>query len=182
VACILIRNVDEHVDTFSTSPDYLAHMPRGLAAGNKAWFGDLGVQLTRGFRALKVWMSIKAYGLDKFTEQIEKNVHQAKHLISKLESNPVMEVLADAPLNIVCFRYIHADMDAESLNKLNMEILFRLHERGLAVPSYTRLNGDFALRVSITNHRSTFADLDYLLEQVESIAGEVLEEQVFIRS
>lgn len=174
VACILIRNFEEHVGTFATTPDYLAHMPRGLAGGQHAWFGDLGIQLTRSFRALKVWMTIKAYGLDKFTRLIEQNVRQARYLAELIEKNPNMELLADVPLNIVCFRFTLPALDDEALNALNMEILLRLHERGHAVPSYTRLNGKFALRVSITNHRSTREDLDYFMEKVTEIASELV--------
>lgn len=176
VACVLIRNFDDHVNTFTTSPDYLAHLPRGLAGGRRAWFGDLGIQLTRGFRALKVWMSLKAYGLDHFARQIEQNVHQARYLASLIESRSDMELLAEVPLNIVCFRYVQPGLDQESLNSLNQEILMRLHERGLAVPSYTRLHGKFALRVSVTNHRTTQQDLDFLLEKVGQIATELIAE------
>ena len=176
VACVLIRNFDDHLNTFTTSPDYLAHMPRGLAGGRRAWFGDLGIQLTRGFRALKVWMTIKAYGLEKFTRVIEGNVHQARYLAARVEEHPEMELLTDVPFNIVCFRYNAGEMDNASLNDLNMEIMLRLHDRGLAVPSYTRINGNFALRVSITNHRSTCEDLDFLMRKIEEIAAELMAE------
>ena len=88
-----------------------------------------------------------------------------------------MELLADVPFNIVCFRYSDARLDEPSLNDLNQEILMRLHERGLAVPSYTRIHGQFALRVSITNHRTTSPDLDFLVEQVLALAHEIEAEQ-----
>ena len=177
VACVLIRNFEDHVNTFSAHPDYLSHMPRGLAGGQHAWFGDLGLQLTRGFRSLKVWMTLRAYGLDHFTRQIEQNVDQASYLAGLIEDAPELELLADVPFNIVCFRYSDARLDEPSLNDLNQEILMRLHERGLAVPSYTRIHGQFALRVSITNHRTTSPDLDFLVEQVLALAHEIEAEQ-----
>jgi glutamate/tyrosine decarboxylase-like PLP-dependent enzyme len=173
-ACVLIRNVDDHVKTFSTSPDYLSYMPRGAAAGTHTWFGDLGLQLTRGFRALKIWMSLKAYGLAKFARQIEQNVAQARYLADLVEEAPELELLADVPLNIVCFRYVRPDMDDEGLNELNREIMMRLHERGLAVPTYTRLKGKFALRAAITNHRSRREDFDFLVEKVVGLAQEII--------
>jgi len=177
VACVLIRNFEEHVDTFSTSPDYLEHLPRGLAGGHHAWFGDLGLQLTRSFRALKVWMTLRAYGLDHFTRQIEQNVEQAQYLAGLIQASPELEMMADVTFNIVCFRYNNHRMSAEELNHCNEEILMRLHERGLAAPSYTRIQGSFALRVSITNHRTIRADLDYLVEQVIALGAEIILEQ-----
>ena len=159
VACVLVRRFDDHVNTFSASPDYLAHMPRGLAGGHYAWFGDLGLQLTRSFRALKVWMTLRAYGLDHFTRQIEQNVDQASYLAGLIRESSMLELMADVPFNIVCFRYNPGQFEVDTLNNCNQEILMRLHERGLAAPSYTRIQGQFALRVSITNHRTTRDDL-----------------------
>lgn len=172
-ACVLIRDFEDHVNTFSEEPDYLSRMPRGPASGAHPWYGDLGVQLTRGFKALKIWMTLKAYGLGKFARLVEQNVNQARYLAGLVEVNPHLELLADVPLNIVCFRYVAEDMDDEALDALNLEIMLRLHERGLAVPSYTRLNGKFALRVAITNHRSRREDFDFLVEKVIEIAQEI---------
>jgi glutamate/tyrosine decarboxylase-like PLP-dependent enzyme len=180
VACVLIREFKDHIDTFSVSPDYLSHMPRGLAGGHHAWFGDLGLQLTRGFKALKVWMTLKAYGLDHFRRQIEQDIEHAKYLADLVGEHPNLELLAHVPLNIVCFRYTGPGKDTAELNELNQEVLMRLHERGLAVPSYTRLDGKFALRVSITNHRSTRRDFDFLVEKVVEIAEEVIAEKAEI--
>jgi aromatic-L-amino-acid decarboxylase len=177
VACVLIRNFEDHVNTFAAHPDYLSHMPRGLAGGQHAWFGDLGLQLTRSFRALKVWMTVRAYGLDHFTHQIEQNVEQAAYLAARIQATARLELLADVPFNIVCFRYKDPAIGEDRLNDLNQEILMRLHERGLAVPSYTRIQGKFALRASITNHRTTRQDLDYLVEQVLAMAHEIQEEE-----
>jgi glutamate/tyrosine decarboxylase-like PLP-dependent enzyme len=172
-ACVLIRDFEDHVNTFSEEPDYLSRMPRGIAGGTHPWFGDLGVQLTRGFKALKIWMTLKAYGLGKFARQVEQNVSQARYLAELVEANPQLELLADVPLNIVCFRYVAEDMDDDALDALNLEIMLRLHERGLAVPSYTRLNDKFALRVAITNHRSRLEDFEFLVEKVIEIAQEI---------
>jgi glutamate/tyrosine decarboxylase-like PLP-dependent enzyme len=176
VACVLIRRFEDHVDAFCVSPDYLSHMPRGVAGGDHAWFGDLGLQLTRGFKALKVWMTIKAYGLDHFSRQIEQDIEHAHYLAYLVSNHPNLELLGHVPLNIVCFRYTAPGMNDEALNELNQEIMLRLHERGLAVPSYTRLNGKFALRVSNTNHRSTCSDFDFLVEKIVEIAEELVAE------
>ena len=145
-----------------------------IAGGQHPWFGDLGLQLTRNFRALKVWMTLKAYGLDKFTRLVEQNVAQARYLADLVETRPQLELLADVPLNIVCFRFVSPDKSDEELDDINLEVMLRLHERGLAVPSYTRLNGKFALRVAITNHRSRREDFDFLVTKVIEIAQEVI--------
>jgi len=174
-ACVLIRDFEDHMNTFTVSPDYLSHMPRGLAGGEHAWFGDMGLQLTRGFKALKIWMSIKAYGLDHFARQIEQDIKHAKYLAALIEKHENFELLDNIPLNIVCFRYINSNLADESLDEFNNEIILRLHERGLAVPSYTKLRGKFALRVSITNHRSTRKDFDFLLEKISELAEEMIQ-------
>lgn len=174
VACILIRNFEDHINTFAVSPDYLSHMPRGLAGGDHAWYGDLGIELSRSFRALKVWLTFKAYGIDHFARQIEQDIDHAKYLALLVEQQPNLELLDSVPLNIVCFRYLPEEGFEGEINELNREIMLRLHERGLAVPSYTRLNSNFALRVSITNHRSKPADFEYLVEKVIEIGEEIL--------
>jgi glutamate/tyrosine decarboxylase-like PLP-dependent enzyme len=85
--CILVRHDDAHRRTFSLTPDYLAHETRGLAAG-ALWFSDYGVQLSRQFRALKVWMSIKEHGLDRFGRMMARNVEQAHYFGRLVRMNP----------------------------------------------------------------------------------------------
>ena len=174
IAGVLVRDLDELAATFASTPDYLTHMPRGLASGKSAWYGELGVQLTRGFRALKVWMSFKAHGIDKLGRLIEQNVAQARYLENLVDEHPQLERTAPVPLNIVCFRYIAEGVDDATLSKLNKELLIRLHESGVALPSYTTLNGNFSLRASITNHRSQYADFDILVDKVVELGDEIL--------
>ncbi len=165
VGCVLVRREEEHRLAFSLTPDYLAHAERGLAAGAK-WFSDYGVQLSRGFRALKVWMSIKEHGLEKYGRLIQQNVDQARYLASLVEAAPNLQLVAPVPLNIVCFRFIVDRADDASLNQLNQELLIQLHESGIAVPSYAMIDGKYALRVAITNHRSRREDFDLLVREV----------------
>jgi glutamate/tyrosine decarboxylase-like PLP-dependent enzyme len=168
VGCVLVRSEEDHRYAFSLTPDYLEHMPRGLAAG-KTWFSDYGLQLTRGFRALKVWMSLKENGIRKYARLIEKDIGLAQYLRVAIDASSHLENLAPVPLNIVCFRYNKPGLDQDELNELNKEILFELHERGIAVPSYTTLDEKFALRVSITNHRSRREDIDLFIDAVVRI-------------
>src|SRR5438093_1419766 len=165
VGCTLVRDQKAHRATFNVTPAYLASFDRGIAAGGFP-FAERGVQLSRGFRALKVWMSFKAHGLDAFTQLIHQNVRQAHYLAGLVTKHPRLELLAPAPLNVVCFRFVVPGADDAALNALNKEILLRIQESGVAIPSQTMLTGKFAIRVAITNHRSRRDDFDQLVRAV----------------
>jgi glutamate/tyrosine decarboxylase-like PLP-dependent enzyme len=165
VGCVLVRDAEDHRRAFSLTPPYLSHAERGLAAGS-VWFSDYGVQLSRGFRALKVWMSIKEHGVEKYGRLIQQNVDQARYLASLVEAAPDLQLLAPVSLNIVCFRFVADRGDQAALNHLNQELLFQLHESGIAVPSYTTIGGRYALRIAVTNHRSRREDFDLLVREV----------------
>jgi glutamate/tyrosine decarboxylase-like PLP-dependent enzyme len=172
VGLALVRHPDAHRATFATSSRYLDATPRGIVAGGFP-FAELGVQLSRGFRALKVWMSLKAQGADAWGRLVEQNVAQARHLRDRVLAEPRLELLAPAPLNVVCFRYVAPGLGAAALDAANEEILLRVQERGIAVPSSTVLGGRFALRVAITNHRSRLEDFDLFVDAVLAIGAEL---------
>ena len=163
--CILVRSEEAHRHTFSLTPDYLKHADRGIASG-PMWFSDYGIQLTRGLRALKVWMTIKNSGVDKIGRIIRQNVEQARYLTHLVEQSPKLELLAPTALNIGCFRYVSPGLDGEQLNALNTELLTRLQESGVAAPSGTNVGGNYAIRCAITNHRSRYEDFDILVDEV----------------
>jgi len=170
VGCTLVRDQRAHRATFNVTPAYLASFDRGIAAGGFP-FAERGVQLSRGFRALKVWMSFKTHGSDSFARLIHQNVRQAHYLAGLVTKHPLLELLAPVPLNVVCFRVkLPGKTDAE-LNALNQEILLRLQESGVAVPSHTILEGRFAIRVAVTNHRSRREDFELLIRSVVEIAS-----------
>ena len=173
--CVLVRDEAAHRGTFTLTPEYLMKMKRGAAAG-APWFSDYGLELSRGFKALKVWMMFKADGIDKYAHMVTKNVAQARYLGARVDAEPELERLAPVSLNIVCFRYVAPALDDEALNALNQELLLRLHESGTAVPSYTRLNGRYALRVANVNHRSRQEDFDVLVEAVLRLGRELVKE------
>lgn len=170
--CALVRDGEAHRSTFSLTPGYLAHAERG-AAGGELWFSEFGIQLSRGFRALKVWMSFKEHGLDRYARLIRQNVEQARYLEQLVRNAPDLELLAPVPLNIVCFRYVGRAPGDLDLNALNSELLMRVHEQGIAVPSSATLNGHFAIRVAITNHRSRREDFELLVHEVQRIGREL---------
>ena len=157
-----------HQEALTSTASYLAPTARGVIAGGLP-FANRGLELTRSFRALKVWMTLKAEGVDRWTKCIEQNVHHARHLARAIEASPELELLAPAPLNVVCFRYAPRSGTPADWDALNQEILVQLQERGIAVPSGTVINGRFAIRVANVNHRSKDADFDALLRAVIEI-------------
>jgi glutamate/tyrosine decarboxylase-like PLP-dependent enzyme len=171
IGCVLVRDAEAHKAAFATGASYLTAMDRGPVAGG-LYFSDRNVELSRGFRALKAWMCLKTHGVDALTALVEQNVEQARYLVQLVERSEVLELAAEAPLNIVCFRY------SDASDEENKEILMRLQESGLAVPSGTMIGGRFAIRVANTNHRSRREDFDLLVVAVERIGLEVVGERM----
>jgi aromatic-L-amino-acid decarboxylase len=163
--CVLVRDAEAHRHAFAASQKYFGDSDRGVIAGGLP-FADRGIELTRSFRALKIWMSMKAHGVKKFSRLIEQNVAQAQYLAERIRAQHELELLAPAPLNVVCFRFHPPQFSESRLNSLNKELLLRVQESGVAVPSSTILDGKFAIRVAITNHRSRRSDFDTLLAAV----------------
>jgi glutamate/tyrosine decarboxylase-like PLP-dependent enzyme len=171
--CVLVRDGPAHRKPFSPPAPYLAAFDRGISNGAH-YFAGLGPQLTRSFRALKVWLALQSQGTAKFGRLVEQNVRQARLLSDLIDAQPRLELVAPAPLNVVCFRYCVEAVDDAGLNEINREVLMRLQESGIAMPSSTELRGRFALRVALTNHRTTNADIRRLAEEVVRIGDEVM--------
>ncbi|MGH6931564.1 MAG: pyridoxal phosphate-dependent decarboxylase family protein [Dongiaceae bacterium] len=167
--CVLVRRGDLQRETFSTHAAYLTAQQRGLAAG-EPWFCDFGPELSRGFRALKVWFTLKEHGIRRLGETIDENCRQAQYLADLITGHPDLELLAPVNLNIVCFRVVVPCLGAAELDQFNAAIVVELQERGIAAPSTTRLNGVLAIRVNITNHRTQREDLDLLVSAIAEIA------------
>lgn len=172
VACVLVRDAALHRRSFSPPASYLARFERGIAAGSHS-YGSLGPDLSRGFRALKVWFMMKTHGVARFAAVVEQNVAHARHAARLIESDPNLELLAPVVTNIVCFRYRPQGCPESELDDLNREILFRVQEEGLAIPSSTRLDGKFAIRMAIVNHRTRFEDFDLFFKRVLEIGAEL---------
>jgi aromatic-L-amino-acid/L-tryptophan decarboxylase len=163
--CVLVRDGELHRAAFATEPAYLARFDRGTASG-RPWFADLGPDLSRGFRALKVWFTWREHGTAGLGAAMAKNCRQAVLLGAAIEASAHLELLAPVTLNIVCFRYRGAGNDEAALDALNKAIVIDAQESGIAVPSSTVIEGKLAIRVNLTNHRTTMADLRLLLDFV----------------
>lgn len=165
VACVLVKFERLHRESFSLRPSYLTEVQRGLGSGGR-WPTEYGIQLSRPFYALKVWFMLKENGKEKYSKLVTQNMEQARYLKRKVEQEEFLEMLAPVKLNVVCFRFNPGNMSENQLKDVNTEIVMQLHESGEAAPSYTSVNGNFAIRLAITNHRSKISDFDFLVERV----------------
>jgi aromatic-L-amino-acid decarboxylase len=157
---LIVRDGQQHRDTFSSPAAYLRRETRGLSAGS-SWPCDLGPDLSRGFRALKTWFTLKTYGTEKLGAIITRTCALAAYLEARILAEPRLELLAPVQLNIVCFRYRAADA-----NKVNGNIVIDIQESGIAAPSTTMLDGQLAIRAAIVNHRTDTCDIDALISAV----------------
>lgn len=164
-AALLVRDREIHRAAFASSEAYLAAAARGVIAGGLR-FAERGIDLSRSFKALKAWMMIKSCGIEAFARIVEKNVQQSRYLAQRIGAHGELELLAPVPLNLVCFRYTVQGFGEPQLNALNQELLLRLHESGLAVPSGTLIGERYAIRVANCNHRTRREDIDLLVELV----------------
>jgi glutamate/tyrosine decarboxylase-like PLP-dependent enzyme len=168
---ILVRDSLLHRNAFAVSAAYLRREQRGLAGG-PLWPCDFGPDLSRGFRALKTWFTLKVYGTDALGAMISQTCALARYLESRIRETPELELLAPVGLNIVCFRYRAGD-DPDSVN---VRIVADLQESGAAAPSTTVIDGSLAIRAAIVNHRTTRAEIDTLVTRVVE-AGQAIEQR-----
>jgi glutamate/tyrosine decarboxylase-like PLP-dependent enzyme len=157
---LLVRDGAQHRAAFAAPAAYLRREARGLAAGSP-WPCDLGPDLSRGFRALKTWFSLKTFGAEKLGAMMARTCALASYLEARILAEPRLELLAPVNLNIVCFRYRAGDADG-----VNGEIVIDIQESGIAAPSTTMLNGQLAIRAAIVNHRTDTCDIDALVDAV----------------
>jgi glutamate/tyrosine decarboxylase-like PLP-dependent enzyme len=157
---LMVRDGRQHRETFAAPAAYLRRETRGLAAGSP-WPCEFGPDLSRGFRALKTWFTLKTYGTEKLGAVIARTCALAGYLEARILAEPRLELLAPVQLNIVCFRYRAADA-----NKVNGNIVIDIQESGIAAPSTTILDGQLAIRAAIVNHRTDTCDIDALVSAV----------------
>jgi glutamate/tyrosine decarboxylase-like PLP-dependent enzyme len=162
---ILVRDGEAHKNAFALPAAYLQRAERGLAAGSP-WPCDFGPDLSRGFRALKVWFTLKVYGTEALGASISRCCALARYLEACVRETPELELMAPVELNIVCFRY-----RAEDTNRVNDAIVVALQESGVVAPSTTRIKGQTAIRAAIVNHRTSRAEIDALVDGVLALGS-----------
>ena len=170
VGLALVRDERAHRETFSVVPAYLTHATRGLAAG-EVWFNEYGIALSRGFRALRVWMALKAYGADAFGRVMDGTMALAHDLAGRVDAHPDLERLAPVGCDVVCLRYAPAGVADARLDEVNHEIVLRVQESGVAIVSETVLDGTVAIRAAIGNHRTRAEDIELFVDTVLRIGA-----------
>jgi glutamate/tyrosine decarboxylase-like PLP-dependent enzyme len=165
IGCTLVKRKDWLIDTFRILPEYLHDTRREEAAVN---FCDYGIQLTRSFRALKLWMSIKAFGMQSFRRAVERGFDLAEFAEGELAAVSDWEIVTPANMGILTFRFVGAQ--EHRLDELNRSISEELSRGGYAFLSTTRLQGRTVLRFCTINPRTTEADLRETIRRLDEIA------------
>jgi aromatic-L-amino-acid decarboxylase len=171
---VLVRDADAMRSTFSLVPPYIRQSGSAGDVYGLPWFSEYGFQQTRGFRALKVWMTLQQFGLNGFREAIEQNLALAEYLASRVRDARDLELMAPPSLSIVCFRFVDPSLAGdEAIAALNRTLLERLQLGGEAFLTSTELRGRYVLRACFVNYRSRREDVDRMLAAVRAIGQEI---------
>jgi aromatic-L-amino-acid/L-tryptophan decarboxylase len=170
--CVLFRDPATARTAFAHSGEYAKSLSSDPIEGFA--FFEESLELSRRFRALKVWVSLRYHGVAAFRAAMRKDLEHAQRLAKAVESEPKLELMAPVELSAVCFRYRGEGLvEDEELNAFNAEILQRLVRRGRVYLSNASLRGRFCLRACILNHRTTDADVDTIIPEVLATAAEL---------
>jgi glutamate/tyrosine decarboxylase-like PLP-dependent enzyme len=170
--CLLYRSTSAAQKTFAHSGEYARSLTNDPVEGFA--FFEESLELSRRFRALKLWLSIRYHGIGAFRESIAKDLSQAQRLATAIEKQPELELLAPVPLSAVCFRYRGSGLLREDdLTRFNTALLKQVVARGRVYLSNASLRGKFCLRACIVNHRTTDADVDSVVPEVLAAAREI---------
>ena len=162
---VLIRDESTHRQAFAARPAYLAKQDQGLGGG-EPWYCDYGVDLSRGFRALKVWSALRAYGQKALGRAISENCRLAERMGVLVSATPGLRLAAPVRLNVCCFSAAPPEWPGDAQNRLNERITHLLQLAGDVVFSTTRIDGRSVIRAAITNHRTCAADIDVAISAV----------------
>jgi len=167
--CLLVRDGKRLAETFTIRPEYMQDVE---PESDQINFADHGLALTRRFRALKLWLSIKVLGLNWYRELVGRSCRLAELAQALLEREPEFEILCPRHLSIVCFRYRspRLRLSEEDLDRLNLATIEDLRATGQAFISSTRLRGRVALRFCFVNWRTTAADVEEIIRLLKEIA------------
>lgn len=174
--CLLFRDEAQARRTFSFTGDYAKSLQEEPLE-NFAFFEE-SLELSRRFRALKLWLSLRYHGMASFRQQIQNDLDRAKELASLVETEAELELLAPVPLSAVCFRYVSQSvrLNSEQLDELNLRILRNVQQRGRVYLSNATIHGKFALRACIVNHRTTPADIEAVVDEVLEVGRDLSSE------
>ena len=171
--CLLVKDENTLKDAFAVRPDILQDTVWGANHPN---FSNLGLQLSRSVRALKVWMSVQTFGMAAFRRAVSKGMELSARAEEYVQASPLLEALSAASLGIICFRVDPAEgtLEEAALEEVNRIVLARMFWDDRAFMSSTMVRGTLALRMCIVNHTTTWDDVRETLEAVERFGKEAL--------
>ena len=171
VGCVIYRNPEIARATFAHEAEYTRMFGEEADEAFVCW--EYGPELSRRFRALKVWMLLKGVGLNRLSEAIENNLACARHLESMVQASEDFEMVAPVELSIFCFRHVPVQLKNQppkAIDAFNERLLVALQRDGSSYLSNATINGRFALRGCVLNYRTTLRDMEILLEDVRRVA------------
>lgn len=167
VGCLLVKNWDILKRTYYKKASYLDN--RLESENNRLDFNEHHFQLSRNAKALKVWMSIKSYGIRKIKSMIQKNIDLTSYLNDQIRQSNDFEIRTDSELAVSCFQYKGNLSDKDDIIELNQKLIPALEKDGRVFITGTKLNGEFVLRVCLINHRKDTASVDFLLKVIREV-------------
>ncbi len=173
IGCVLVRDCGLLKKTFRILPEYLADTQLG---GEEINFCDHGIQLTRGFRALKLWLSFKAFGVAAFREAIQRGIEMAEFAEEVLRRSVRFEVTSPATLGIVVFRFVPEGASEAAINEVNQKLVGAMVADGFTFASSTTIRGQTVLRLVTINPRTTEDDIRASIERIETLAHDVYQQ------
>lgn len=167
---VLVKNPEHLRRTFSTIPHYLKSDQQN---SGRTDLMEYNLPLTKEFKALKVWMTLKAYGADRLRDEITSDINKAQYLVERIKQNKNLELMAPVPLSIVCFRYNSEKIQNNAVDELNEQLIDKIESDGRVFLTGTKINGKTAMRVCFINHRTQKSDIDLLIDVVLEIGNQL---------
>jgi aromatic-L-amino-acid decarboxylase len=173
--CLLYRDAGAARNAFFYTGGYAKQLSSDPVEGFA--FFEESIELSRRFRALKVWLSLRYHGLQAFRAAIQQDLDHAQRLAKAIQRSSSLELLGPVELSAVCFRHVFSeDASEEVRNRFNLALLKRIVARGKVYLSNAELNGKFCLRACVVNHRTREADIDAVVSEVLKTAPKVASE------
>ena len=169
---VLVKNPEHLRKTFSTIPDYLKSDQQN---GGRTDLMEYNLPLTKEFKALKVWMTLKAFGADRIRREIARDIEKANYVVGLVEANDKLQMMTPAPLSIVCFRYNPGGLNNQELNELNDQIIDQIEKDGRVFLTGTKVDESTALRTCFINHRTKETDVEFLKDVVLEIGDDMMQ-------
>jgi aromatic-L-amino-acid/L-tryptophan decarboxylase len=169
-ACILVKEPEKLRKTFSLIPDYLQSNEEG---GGRTDLMEYQLPLTKSFKSLKVWMTLKAYGAKRLRDTIQGDIDHAKYLGELIEKSDDFELMAPVPLSIVCFRFKPVSMSDVDAEQYNRRLAHAIEQDGRIFLTATKIHGKTALRTCFINPRTTRMDVERILDVIRDVAAQL---------